>query len=485
MMGIKERDFQMHPQVRLDALVPAENFYRKLENQLDLSFVRDLVRDFYAPFGRPSVDPVVFFKLQLIMFFEDIRSERQLMETVAMRLDHRWYIAYDLFEDMPDHSSLCKIRDRYGVMIFHRFFERIVELCIDAGLVWGRELFFDGSIIDANADYANQLPRFYWQRVQEHLAARELELDPLQAPDHRSQIPNLVRKYDGKQLVVKPNSYKKQADYWVCPTDPDATRIGMGKKTLGYRLHYGVDGGKARIILSCLVTPTIIQDHTPLLDLVWHNRFRWRLKLRLAVADTRYGVAENIAGLEQQGIHAYMPLFRDPVAKGTQKRTRVLAKSLFTYDSQKDHYICPQGKILPHRSTSGGYHLYRAMGKDCRACPLKPQCTQNKNGRTLSHSIYKAYEDRVTQYQETVAYQRAMRKRRVWIEPKFGEVKQWHRGRRFRLRGILKVNMEALIRAAGQNIKQLLKGKRPSHRPLPPPIAVTIRPSFQLFGCFG
>ena len=102
MLAEKERNFQPCV-VSLEALVPEDNFYRKVEAKLDLSFVRDLVRDCYSfRMGRPSVDPVVFFKLQLIMFFEGIRSERQLMETAAMRLDHRWYIGYDLNEKVPD-----------------------------------------------------------------------------------------------------------------------------------------------------------------------------------------------------------------------------------------------------------------------------------------------------------------------------------------------------------------------------------------------
>jgi transposase len=103
------------------------------------------VRDCYASSGRPSVDPVVFFRLQLVMFFEDIRSERQLMEVAADRLSVRWFLGYDLNEPLPDHSSLTRIRERYGLEIFRRFFERIVELCVEAGLVWGKELYFDAT----------------------------------------------------------------------------------------------------------------------------------------------------------------------------------------------------------------------------------------------------------------------------------------------------------------------------------------------------
>jgi transposase len=170
MLAEKERNFQPCV-VSLEALVPEDNFYRQVEAKLDLSFVRDLVRDCYSSrMGRPSVDPVVFFKLQLIMFFEGIRSERQLMDMVAMRLDHRWFIGYDLNEEVPDHSSLSKIRDRYGLEVFQRFFERIVELCIEAGLVWGKELYFDGTKVRANADIDGLIPRWYWQAKQ-HLSS--------------------------------------------------------------------------------------------------------------------------------------------------------------------------------------------------------------------------------------------------------------------------------------------------------------------------
>ena len=123
MMGRKERIFDPLPSVTLEELVPPDHVYRHLERTLDLSFVRDLVRDAYADIGRPSIDPVVFFKLQLIRFFEGIRSERQLMQVVADRLSLRWYLGSDLSESLPDHSSLTRIRERYELDVFRRFFE--------------------------------------------------------------------------------------------------------------------------------------------------------------------------------------------------------------------------------------------------------------------------------------------------------------------------------------------------------------------------
>jgi len=166
MMGSKQRHFAPLINVSLEELVPQDHFYRQLERTLDLSFVREFVQKTYANRGRPSIDPVVFFKLQLVMFFEGLRSERQLMRHAADRLSIRWFLGYDLNEPLPDHSSLTKIRTRYGIEVFRRFFEAIVEQCQQAGLIWGR--YFDGTKVAANAGKESVRPRF---AVEAHLSS--------------------------------------------------------------------------------------------------------------------------------------------------------------------------------------------------------------------------------------------------------------------------------------------------------------------------
>src|SRR5258708_5551263 len=174
MMGSKERHFAPLINVSLEGLVPADHFYRHLARTLDLSFVRQFVQQTYASKGRPSIDPVVFFKLQLVMFFEGLRSERQLMRHAADRLSVRWYVGYDLEEPLPDHSSLTRIRERYGVDVFRRFFDTIVEQCQQAKLVWGKELYIDSTQVHANADLDSLTPRFAVETreaLQQHLRA--------------------------------------------------------------------------------------------------------------------------------------------------------------------------------------------------------------------------------------------------------------------------------------------------------------------------
>ena len=185
MIGSKERHFASLISVSLEDLVPADHFYRHLEQTLDLSFVRGFVQEMYAGKGRPSIDPVVFFKLQLVMFFEGIRSERQLMRHAADRLSVRWYLGYDLNEPLPDHSSLTRIRERYGVEVFCRFFDAIVEQCQQEKLVWGKELYVDSTQVNANADLDSLTPRFAveaHEAMQAHLAALFSDEESQQEP---------------------------------------------------------------------------------------------------------------------------------------------------------------------------------------------------------------------------------------------------------------------------------------------------------------
>src|SRR5215216_4140800 len=173
--------------VSLEDLVPANHFYRHLEATLDLSFVRDWTRERYAERGRPSIDPVVFFKLQLVVFFEGISSERRVIETANLNLAHRWYLGYALDEELPDHSSLTRIRQRLGVEVFARFFEQIVDLCQEAGLIWGRELYVDATKVAANADIDSLVLRFY-RDAKNHVA--DLFAADLAADEHDDDAPD-------------------------------------------------------------------------------------------------------------------------------------------------------------------------------------------------------------------------------------------------------------------------------------------------------
>jgi transposase len=477
MMGIKEREFRPLPDnLSLEELVPKDNFYRRVEGRIDLSFVRELVVDCYAAVGRTSIDPVVFFRLQVVMFFEDIRSERQLMEIASDRLSVRWYLGYDLHEPLPDHSSLTRIRERYGLEIFRGFFERIVEMCLEAGLVRGEELFFDSTKVKANADIDSLASRFL---VETHLSGlfegssipeegseveppAGIELDTLPTSEDEALIAANTGKSDwisraGRQdRSFSSGPRKRTADRLMSTTDPDATpmRLGSeGQAKLGYQAHYVVDGGKGRVILNVLVTPSEVTENRPMLDLLWRTAFRWRLWPDQVTGDAKYGTRQNVAALEKAGIRAYVAIpnfdFRD---------TGLFSAGHFRYDPKKDFYVCPADEHLHrHARTSGDRGTrYRAKAEACNACELKKRCTDSEKGRTIYRRPDEDYYERVRTYRGSFPYKKALRKRKVWVEPLFAEAKDWHGMRRFRLRRLEKVNIEALLIASGQNVKRLL-----------------------------
>ena len=479
MLGTKIRSFSPLPEdFSLEDLVPEDHFYRRLEARLDLSFVRDLVGPLYAKGGRPSVDPVVFFKLQLVMFFEDLRSERQLMRAVADRLSVRWYLGYDLQEPLPDHSSLTRIRDRLGLGVFRRFFERIVEECFEAGLVWGEELFFDATKVEANASIDSTRSRtLVGNRLDEHLAGVfPDEASPADDDGHSWVIAGFVGPAsDERRALARTNAlrhrwiakngrqerdvarwgYTRMADLRVSATDPDASPMHQKNKSsgrLGYLTHYAVDGGKARVILNVLVTGAEVTENLPMQEMLFRSTFRWRLHPRSVTGDAAYGTRENIAAIEKASIRAYTAL------ADQERRTSMFTIDAFIYDAQKDLYICPAGETLRRRGYDhrGGYVRYAAKASTCNECPLKSECTKSPKGRWVSRSLEEDYLDRVRAYRDTEPYRRALRKRAVWVEPLFGEAKEWHGLRRFRLRGLEKVNSEALMIACGQNVKRLL-----------------------------
>jgi hypothetical protein len=161
---------------------------------------------------------------------------------------------------------------------------------------------------------------------------------------------------------------------------------------------------------------------------------------------------ENIAAIEKMGISAYVAL------KGAGQGRPFFGKDEFAYDPERDHYTCPSGEILLPRMRNAARSLigYRVKAGTCDACPLKLECTTSKTGRQILRHLDEEYVDRVKVYRGTFLYEKALRKRRVWVEPLFAEAKDWHGMRRFHLRGLEKVNIEALLIASGQNVKRLL-----------------------------
>lgn len=169
-------------------------------------------------------------------------------------------------------------------------------------------------------------------------------------------------------------------------------------------------------------------------------------------------------------MRAYIPLFNRENEHGAY-----YGSSRFTYDAVHDVYMCPADQPLRlfRREYTAEKAEYRADAATCNGCPLKAECTPSPSGRQVHRSFHADYLERVKAYSQTEAYQKALRKRKVWVEPLFGEAKEWHGMRRFRLRRLWKVNCEALVISAGHNLKRLLKTRGWGRRPFPSEVVCT------------
>jgi hypothetical protein len=217
---------------------------------------------------------------------------------------------------------------------------------------------------------------------------------------------------EGRQQREVHGHYRRRSDERMSTTDPDATpmRLKNGGLHLGYHTHYVVDGGKRRIIL----TPAEVTDNMPMLDLVSHTRCRWHLLTQQVTGDTKYGTIENRKALEDQGIRAYVPL------PNGEEQHEVWSSSHFRYEPEADQYRCPQGHVLYRAGevdASTGRQLSRAPASLCNCCPVKAQCTTGTQGRRVYRPVGVEYLERVRTYEQTAAYQKALRKRQVWVEP--------------------------------------------------------------------
>jgi transposase len=153
MMGEQE-GFQpklFYHQINLEQRVPKDHLLRKIQEKIDFDFIYGEVRDTYGDNGNVSIPPPVILKMILLLTLYNVRSERELMDTLPLRLDWLWFLGYDLDSEVPNYSVLSKARSRWGVEAFRHFFERIVWQCVEAGLVDGRKIFIDSSLVDADA----------------------------------------------------------------------------------------------------------------------------------------------------------------------------------------------------------------------------------------------------------------------------------------------------------------------------------------------
>jgi len=435
--GIQPKIFYHH--VNLEQRVPRTHLLRRIQEQIDFNFIYAEVRDAYGSNGNVSIPPPVILKMMLLLVLYNVRSERELMETIPLRLDWLWFLGYDIDSEVADHSVLSKARGRWGVEAFRGFFERMVWQCVEAGLVDGSKIFVDSSLVDADASNNSVIDtRSLTVQLQESYKKLEARLE------EKSESTDSSRRY------VKKNSR------YISTTDPDASIVNRGKPKLTYQVHRAVDG-RSEVITATETTPGDVNEAHEMIALLESHHLNTGMQAETVVGDSKYGTVENFLACHDQGVEAHIPDLREISLKHTEKQN-IFGEEQFEYDRESDTYRCPAGQRLKPKSL----HIHRqsrdyaAPKKVCATCHLREQCTKNKSGRTIKRHLRQEDLSRMREASRSAKAKRDIKMRQHLME------RSYARGTRYgfdraRWRGLWRVQIQEYLISAVQNIEVLLR----------------------------
>lgn len=474
MQGRKSFEEKLFTNFQLSDRVPHDNFYRKLKQTLDLRFVYQATAKYYGTEGQESIDPVVFFKLMLVGYLENLASDRRIIATASMRLDILFFIGYNIDEALPWHSTLSRTRQLYGDDVFKQLFKNVLKQCIDKGMVSGRRQAVDSALIKANASM-------------DSIAEKEIMTDADAFTDElvANQEESFKKKVDPyKKKKVEEHHRWKQKAYQGMPgsrakIDPlDEKR----PKFLSNHTHYSTTDSDARIAVkpgkprqfnylaqTCVDTAHHVITHIEachadrkdaqclpqLIDALTSNLNNEGLLVEQLLADTGYSSGTALKALEAKNITGYIPNF------GQYKHER----EGFTYHKDGDCYTCPQNKKVEFKKIKDnrGYSAreYRTSRKDCLACPLRSSCIGKSPEKRIIDTSDKVYYERMHERMQT-SYAKKMKKlRQSTVEPVLGTLINFLGMKRINTRGIKLANKCMILAAIAYNIKKMMKFKAP------------------------
>ncbi len=419
----------------LEKRVRKDHILRKIKDKIDFDFVYKDVEDTYGHNGNVSVPPPVILKMMLLLILYNVRSERELMMTIPERIDWLWFLGYDLDHDIPDHSVLSKARARWGVYAFKTFFECIVWQCVQEGLVDGRKLFTDSSLIDADASNNSVVDTHKLKKYLNKSYKRlENRLDEIKA------------------------SKKTPADSrYISTTDPDAsvTRHSGGKSKLRYKTHRAVDE-KNEIITATKVTPGSVDDGHVLKDMIETHEQNTETKLDIVVGDSKYGAIDNFLQCHDRKVKAHIPSIEE-THKGSGRRKGIFPKEAFSYNPTTDTFTCPAGKVLKKQKLKKArkHFEYKASHKDCKECHIRNKCTRSKFGRTLKRHERQDDLDVMIKESKSRESQKDIKTRQHLSERSFARSTRY-RFKRARWRNLWRMEIQDYLIGAIQNITVLI-----------------------------
>jgi transposase len=475
MQGKKIYQEKLFSSFQLSRRVPKNNFYRRLKEVLDLSFLYNKTKIYYGDCGQKSLDPVVFYKLCLVGYLENIISDRKLIEHCSMRLDILFFLGFDIDEELPWHSTLSRTRQLLPEDIFEQVFTHVLSMCVEKGMVSGHTQTMDSAPIKANASMDSIELKVPEEQLESHLQKVRYQSRPDRKAkmNKASKTQQSIRASDSELQELKsrnlnwqnsqdqrPGASSKGAKYTsnkthYSPTDPDArisVKPGKARK-LNYHSNISVDIAH-HVITDVKAYHADRKDSLILQDATKRLKQRLRdqgLLWRNMLADAGYSSGENYAFLEKENLVSYIP------KHGTYKG----GPEGFTFCKEENYWLCSQGKKVTFRKRkmvkNSLQNHYLTKRSDCKNCPIKQKCIgkgfEKKIGITVYVNEYERNNKRVAS--KLGRYMKG--KRQSTVEPVFGTLTQFMGLRKINTIGIQQANKVMHMSASAYNLKKLLK----------------------------
>lgn len=478
MQGKKQYQPKLFNNFNLSDRVPENSFYKRLRNVLDLRFLYKTTAPFYGKCGQKSIDPVVFFKICLVGYLENIISDRQLIDHCSLRLDILLFLDHDIDEELPWHSTVSRTRQLFPKHVFQEVFNKIFTMCVDKGMVKGSTQTIDSAMIKANASMDSLELKVPEETLEEHLKKVRI-MSSADRPAKSNKAPESQQKITAtenqlRDLKTTQNKWSKDQDQrpgagnqrskytsnktHYSPTDPDArisVKPGKARK-LNFFSQMAVD--TAHHVITHINADFADKKDSQCLESIFHPlKMRLQangLSLENLAADAGYSSGKNYAFLEQRGVKAYIP------PHGTYKG----GPEGFTYQKEGDYWECQQGKKATFRRTKyekdSKRNYYYTRRSDCRDCPIKEACIGKSHERKITITYYREEYERAIKMVKSEKGRIMKSKRQSTVEPVFGTLINHLGMRKMNTIGIRQANKNMLMAAVAYNLKKYMKFDR-------------------------
>ena len=479
MQGNKTDDQKLFYQFSLQSRIPEDNFYRRLKATLDLSFLKKKAAPLYGSCGQQSIDTAVFFKMVLVGYLENITSDHKLVDFCSMRMDILYFLNYDIDEPLPWHSTISRTRQLFGKDLFEELFNKVLEMCIEKGMVAGHTQAIDAAFVKANASLdsleVKKAPCDPGEYIDQSFSLNE---EPIRkaANDRSNSDQNTIKaqKHELDEVNRRQKNWQENPDTnyrlrsddtrarylsnhtHYSPTDPDA-RIAVkpGKpRNMVFLSNMSVDTAN-HVITNIQADFADKKDSRYLQSIIENTSKRldkFGFHIENALADTGFSSGENYKKLEESGIRAFIPVH------GTFQGGR----KGFIYDPENDRFKCPNKKYLVFKKIKPDvkgnlFRHYRTCRKDCKDCPLKGNCIGKQHECLLRITVYKDYYERTIKRLKSSFGKRMLRLRQSTVEPVFGTLINYNGMRKVYTHGIDLAHKSMLMAAIAYNLKKYMK----------------------------